>query len=379
VSKRVSAPLARQGQTAKEASMARNAIVLFNLGGPDRLAAVKPFLFNLFYDPAITEMAAPFRWLFAKLITAKRVKAVEANYALMGGRTPLLAETEAQMQALDAALAELSPDDEVRCFMAMRYWHPLSEAAVAAVAAWRPERILLLPLYPQYSAATTGSSLVAWRQAARAAGLDVPTRMVCCYPLEQAFVQAHADLIREFWLQAAAAGKPRLLFSAHGLPEAFIRKGDPYQWQVEQTCAAVAKALAIEDLDWRICYQSRVGPQTWIGPFTDQEVERAGADRVPLVLCPIAFVSEHIETLVEMDDEYAALAARHGVPIYVRVPTLSARPGFIAALAALVRRHLQATPAEGLGGADLTRLCPARFGRCPCRVQADAAATRAAA
>ena len=137
-------------------AMARTAIVLFNLGGPDRLESVKPFLFNLFYDPAITEMAAPFRWLFAKLITAKREKAVQANYALMGGKTPLLAETSAQMQALELALADLG---EIRCFMAMRYWHPLSEAAVAEVAAWRPDRILLLPLYPHYSAATTGSSL----------------------------------------------------------------------------------------------------------------------------------------------------------------------------------------------------------------------------
>jgi ferrochelatase len=364
--------------------MARTAIVLFNLGGPDRLEAVRPFLFNLFFDPAITEMAAPFRWLFAKLITAKREKAVKANYALMGGKTPLLAETEAQMRALDAALAAGRPgsdvSDEIRCFMAMRYWHPLSEETAAAVAAWRPERILLLPLYPQYSAATTGSSLEAWLKAARTAMLDVPTRTVCCYPLEPGFVAAHAELISEVWPKAAAARRPRLLFSAHGLPEAFIKKGDPYQWQIEQTCAAVAKALKIPDLDWQICYQSRVGPQTWIGPFTDQEVERAGADGVPLVLCPIAFVSEHIETLVEMDDEYAILAKQSGVPTYVRVPTLSARPAFIVALATLVRRHLEAETAEILCGADLRRLCPAGFGRCPCRLDADARdATRAAA
>jgi ferrochelatase len=362
--------------------MARTAVVLFNLGGPDRLEAVKPFLFNLFYDPAITEMAAPFRWLFAKLITAKRERAVQANYALMGGKTPLLDETSAQMQALDAALAEIRSEiGEARCFMAMRYWHPLSAAAVAEVIAWQPERILLLPLYPQYSAATTGSSLEAWREAARAAGLDVPTRAICCYPLEPGFVRAHAALIREAWPKAAAAGKPRLLFSAHGLPEAFIKKGDPYQWQIEQTCAAVAEALEIEGLDWQICYQSRVGPQTWIGPFTEQEVERAGADGVPLVLCPIAFVSEHIETLVEMDDEYATLAERSGVPTYVRVPTLSARPEFIEALAALVRRHLGEATEAPLSGADLTRLCPARFGRCPCRLPADATASepRAAA
>ncbi|MGH6887436.1 MAG: ferrochelatase, partial [Geminicoccales bacterium] len=125
--------------------MARTAIVLFNLGGPDKLESVKPFLFNLFYDPAITEMAAPFRWLFAKLITAKREKAVQANYALMGGKTPLLAETLAQQRALEAAL---EGHGEVRCFMAMRYWHPLSDAAVAEVAAFRPDRMILLPLYP---------------------------------------------------------------------------------------------------------------------------------------------------------------------------------------------------------------------------------------
>jgi ferrochelatase len=352
--------------------MPRIAVVLFNLGGPDKLESVKPFLFNLFYDPAITEMAAPFRWLFAKLITAKREKAVQANYALMGGKTPLLAETQAQMTALEAELGhELG---EVRCFMAMRYWHPLSDAAVTEVAAYQPDRIVLLPLYPHYSAATTGSSLDAWSTAARAAGLDVPTRTVCCYPLEPGFIDAHAAIIREAWPKAAAAGKPRLLFSAHGLPEAFINKGDPYQWQIEQTSAAVARALGIDDLDWQICYQSRVGPQTWIGPFTDKEVGRAGADGVPLVVCPIAFVSEHIETLVEMDDEYAVLAKEKGVPAYVRVPTLSARPEFIEALAALVRRHLGAPPGEELSGADLTRVCPAPFRRCPCRQVADARA-----
>jgi ferrochelatase len=361
----------------------KTAVVLFNLGGPDRLESVRPFLFNLFYDPAITEMAAPFRWLFAKLITARREKAVQANYALMGGRTPLLAETEAQMRALDAVLADLR---EVRCFMAMRYWHPLSEETAVEVAAFQPDRIILLPLYPQYSAATTGSSLDVWRQAARNVGLKAPSETVCCYPLEPGFVRAHASLIRDAWAKAAAAGNPRLLFSAHGLPEAFIKKGDPYQWHVEQTCAAVVQALGIADLDWQICYQSRVGPQRWIGPFTDQEIERAGADRVPLLVCPIAFVSEHIETLVEMDDEYAKLAAHSGVPAYVRVPTLSTTPGFIEALAAIIRRRLDRAPpaacaAEVLTGADFSRLCPERYGRCPCRMLARPAAAdpRAAA
>jgi ferrochelatase len=357
--------------------MAKIAVVAFNLGGPDKLASVRPFLFNLFYDPAITELPAPFRWLFAKLITARREKAVQENYALMGGKTPLLEETQAQIAALEAALADLG---EVRCFMAMRYWHPMSEEAVAAVNAFGPDHVILLPLYPHYSAATTGSSLAAWHQAVGKIGLAGRMRTICCYPLEPGFVRAHAEAIREAWPKAAGAGRPRLLFSAHGLPEAFIKKGDPYQWQVEQTCAAVVAELGMPDLDWRICYQSRVGPQKWIGPFTDQEVGRAGADGVAVVMSPIAFVSEHIETLVEMDQEYAELAHKAGVPAYVRVPPLSARPEFIEALAALVRRHL--TPPAGvddLSGPDFDRLCPERFGRCPCRVRAAAPSRERAA
>lgn len=349
--------------------MARTAVVVFNLGGPDRLESVKPFLFNLFYDPAITEMAAPLRWLFAKLLTAKREKSVQANYALMGGKTPLLAETQAQIEALEATLADLA---EVRCFMAMRYWHPLSEAAVAEVEAFQPDRVILLPLYPHYSAATTGSSLSAWHEATTAAGFDRPSRTICCYPLEPAFVRAHAEVIRAAWPKAAAAGKPRLLFSAHGLPETFIKKGDPYQWQIEQTCQAVVDALAIDDLDWTICYQSRVGPQKWIQPFTDKEIERAGADGVPIVMTPIAFVSEHIETLVEMDLEYGELAQQSGVPAYVRVPTLSVHPAFIQALADLVRRHIGAPDeADGVSGPAFARVCPRGFVRCPCRQEMD--------
>jgi len=357
--------------------MPKVAVVLMNLGGPDRLEAVRPFLFNLFFDPAITEMPAPFRWLFAKLITAKREKAVQANYALMGGKTPLIEETQAQIDALEAALDGAG---EIRCFMAMRYWHPKSDAAVAAIQAFAPELVILLPLYPQYSAATTGSSLAAWREAARQVKLGAPVRTICCYPLEPGFIRAHAARIRDVWPRVEGAGRPRLLFSAHGLPEAFINKGDPYQWQVEQTCAAVVAELGMPDLDWRISYQSRVGPQKWIEPYTEEEVKQAGADGVPLVMCPIAFVSEHIETLVEMDREYAELGEQAGVPAFARVPTLTAHPEFIAALAAMVRRQL-APPAgvPELTGADFTRVCPDGYGRCPCRAPRAAADRQRAA
>jgi ferrochelatase len=347
--------------------MAKIATILLNLGGPDRLEAVRPFLFNLFYDPAITEMSAPLRWLFAKAITAKREKAVQANYTVMGGRTPLLEETKAQIEALEPLLSGLG---EVRCFMAMRYWHPMSEEVVAEVKAFDPELVLLLPLYPQYSAATTGSSLRAWQEAADKAGLRVPTRAVCCYPTGPGFIRAHAARIRELWPQASAAGRPRLLFSAHGLPESFIKKGDPYQWQVERTCEAVVRALAIEGLDWRICYQSRVGPQKWIEPYTEGEVARAAAEGRPVVMSPIAFVSEHIETLVEMDHDYAEVARQAGAPAYLRVRTLSAHPEFIGGLAAMVRRELAAPGRPGPVSNEGARLCPSGYGRCPCTAAA---------
>lgn len=342
----------------------KTAVVLLNLGGPDRIEAVKPFLFNLFYDPAITELAAPFRWLFAKLITAKRLKDVQANYRIMGGKTPLLEETEAQARALDRALAA---DGDIRCFVAMRYWHPFSEEAAARVRAWGADRVLILPLYPQYSNATTGSSLRAWREAAAKVGLDLPTRTICCYPNDPAFVRAHAEAIRGHLEAAAQTGRPRLLFSAHGLPETFIAKGDPYQWQIEQTCAAVVEALGLPDLDWVVSYQSRVGPQKWIEPYTEVEVARAGRDGVPLVMVPIAFVSEHIETLVEMDDEYREVAVHAGVPDYRRVPTLSADPMFVDSLADVVRRRLaHFDDGPEVAGPDLLRVCPGGYGRCPC-------------
>ena len=160
-----------------------------------------------------------------------------------------------------------------------------------------------------------------------------------------------------------------MLFSAHGLPEKIIKAGDPYQWQCEQTAAALVSALAIPDLDWVNCYQSRVGPLRWIGPSTEAEIGRAGHDKVPVVVVPIAFVSEHSETLVELDIEYRHLAAEKGVPFYARVPTVSTVPDFIAGLAALVR-FVRAQPveqADGLVCPNGRRVCPSNFSACPGR------------
>ena len=339
--------------------MSRVAVVLFNLGGPDRLDAVGPFLRNLFSDPAIIALPWPLRRVIAAVAAYRRAPEARRVYARLGGGSPLLANTEVQARALEAELADLG---EARVFIAMRYWHPLSEETARAVAAYAPDEVVLLPLYPQFSTTSSGSSLAAWRRAARAAGLSAPTRALCCYPTEPSLVAAHAGLIAPALEAAGGARRARILFSAHGLPKKLIEKGDPYRWQVERTAHAVAAALGEAELDWVVCYQSRVGPLEWIGPSTGDEIGRAGADGVPVVVVPIAFVSEHSETLVELDIEYRELAAANAVPAYVRVPALGTEAGFIRALGDLVRR---ARTGEGLSSQDGGRICPAACGRCP--------------
>jgi protoporphyrin/coproporphyrin ferrochelatase len=340
----------------------RVAIVLFNLGGPDSPEAIRPFLRNLFLDPAILRVPFFVRPFLARIIARARVAPATANYALLGGKSPLLQLTQQQAAALEAALSEM----EAKCFIAMRYWHPFVLEAARAVKAWRPDAVVLLPLYPHFSTTTTGSSLVAWRQAAARIGLAVETTTVCCYPIDPAFTAATAALVKVEYDRARAAldlAVPlRVLFSAHGLPEVIIQNGDPYQWQVEQTVAAVVRSWD-EAVDYRICYQSRATPQKWIGPSTDGEVERAAKDQTAVLVVPIAFVSEHTETLVELDVEYRDLAAKLGVPGYFRVPAQNADSGFIASLAGIVRRALTFGP--GLCSAADGRICDPRQRACP--------------
>ena len=316
-----------------EAGGRKTAVVLFNLGGPDCLEAVQPFLFNLFNDKAIIGAPAPIRWLLAKYISAKRAPIARGIYGHLGGRSPLVPESEHQARALEHVLGH-----GFRCFIARRYWHPFTAEAVTAIKDWGADEVVLLPLYPQFSTTTTGSSLKEWREQAEAYGLNAPTRMACCYPVQEGLVTAMADLVRRGYGEAAQAGTPRVLFSAHGLPKKVIAKGDPYQAQVELTATAVANATGIKDLDWAICYQSRVGPMEWIGPSTEAELERAAKDGVPVVIAPVAFVSEHSETLVELDIEYRHLADRLGIPAYVRVPALGCHPDFIRGLSEVVHR-----------------------------------------
>ena len=342
----------------------RVAVVLFNLGGPDNPDAVRPFLFNLFNDPAIIGAPGLVRWLLAQFISRRRAPVARENYALMGGGSPLLPNTMRQANALEAALSEFG---EARCFVAMRYWHPFARETVGDVKAFAPDHVILLPLYPQYAAATTGSSIADWRNAADRAGFDAPTSTICCYPDDSGFVSAMAELTAEAWKKAATAGNPRILFSAHGLPKREIERGDPYQWQVERTASAIASDLAQKlggPQEWLVSYQSRVGPLEWISPYTDAEIERAGREGRPLVIVPLAFVSEHVETLVELDIEYGELAKQHGVPAYERVRTVNEDGDFIEGLARMVRMAIDGGAPVGCGQGG--RICPADKQRCPC-------------
>jgi len=339
------------------------AIVLFNLGGPDNPDAIRPFLLNLFNDPAILRVPFFVRPFLARKITSARLQPATAAYQLLGGKSPLSQMTEAQAAAIEAALPEL----DAKCFVAMRYWHPFSLAAARAVKAWQPDEVVLLPLYPQYSTTTTGSSLSAWREAAARVGLVAPTSAVCCYPIDPSFIDATLSIVRSAYEAARATLDPatplRILFSAHGLPEAIVRAGDPYQYQIEQTVAALLAAWRRNDLDWKICYQSRATPQQWITPSTDTEVIQAGRDKTAVLVVPIAFVSEHSETLVELDVDYKELAARCGVPGYFRVPTQQLDAGFILSLANLVR--FARDQGVGLHAACDTVACASRNRRCP--------------
>jgi ferrochelatase len=257
----------------------------------------------------------------------------------------------------------------------MRYWHPFTEETVRAVRDWEPDEVLLLPLYPQFSTTTTGSSLAAWREAAVRIGLVTEVRTLCCWFDDPAYAAATAAQIEAEFVQATAMLDPsvklRVLFSAHGLPETIVKAGDPYQFQIERTVASVLAAWGRAEVDWTICYQSRATPQKWIEPSTEQEIERAARDKVALLVVPIAFVSEHSETLVELDVDYRGVAERAGVPGYFRVPTQNSDPAFIAALAGLVRRTRARPP--GLCSHGGGRLCPLVHGGCPQRVPAAVA------
>jgi ferrochelatase len=342
--------------------MTKTAIVLFNLGGPDGPDSIKPFRINLFSDKAI--IRAPFfvRFPLARYIAASSAKAATANYAYMGSKSPLLEFTTQQAHALETALG-----GEAKTFIAMRYWHPFAAEAAKAVKAYNPDRILLLPLYPQYSTTTTGSSLTDWHEAAAAAGLAKPTTTLCCYFSDPAYIAGLAAMLDEDIAAAKATLPPgaklRLLFSAHGLPESIVKSGDPYQSHVEATTAAVLARLADQTVEHQVCYQSRATPQQWLTPSTIDAITQAGEQKIAVLLVPIAFVSDHIETLVELDIENRELAAHHHVPGYFRARVPNADPAFITALADLAKRAI--AHGDGLCSQSGGRVCEAKHKDCP--------------
>ena len=350
------------GQDTNKSSLGprRVAVVLFNLGGPDGPNSVQPFLYNLFADKAIIGLPFGLRQALAWLISSLRKKSAQANYAIMGGGSPLLPQTLAQAEALSAALNQRAPQQETRVFVAMRYWKPFAKQTAKDVSEFAPDEIVLLPLYPQFSTTTTGSSVAQWKNIYRGSGT---TRTICCYPILPAVIEAHATAIETAFAAAGSPAGTRLLFSAHGLPEKIIEAGDPYQAQIEATARAVADRLG-KGWDWQVCYQSRVGPLKWLGPSTPQALQQAADDGLSVIVTPIAFVSEHIETLVELDHEYAELASQLGCPRFIRVPALGIDPGFIGGLAEMTLESLGRAGTLPCAGWS----CPSGHTKCPRKV-----------
>jgi len=334
----------------------KKAIILFNLGGPDSMDAVEPFLYNLFSDPAILGLPGFLRIPLAKFISRKRAPTAKAIYKEMGGKSPILDQTIMQANAIEKSL--VTEMDEYKCFIVMRCWNPRADQVIKEVKNYNPGQIILLPLYPQYSGTTSGSSINEWKIKCKENNLNVETKIICCYPTEEDFVLSHVNLIKEK-IQNQDLENTILIFSAHGLPESKITKGDPYQWQVEKSVEKLVSKLSIKNLNYILSYQSRVGPQKWIGPSTDKTIILNSKLNKNIILSPIAFVSEHSETLVELDIEYKKLAKENGCANYIRVPAVTCHPDFINSLRKSI---LKASSGEKITSSIN---CPEKFKICP--------------
>ena len=334
----------------------KKAVILFNLGGPDSLDAVQPFLFNLFNDPAIISLPGIFRYPLAKFISKRRTPVAKAIYAEMGGRSPILEETQKQADAIEKSLEQ--ENDEYKCFIVMRCWNPRAVDVIKKVKNYNPQQIILLPLYPQYSNATSGSSIKEWSVICRKENLNVETKTICCYPTEKDFILSYASLIKEK-INLNKLSETTLIFSAHGLPENKIKQGDPYQWQVENTVNHLVKKLSISNLNYILSYQSRVGPLKWIGPSTEIIIKEEAIKNKIIIVVPVAFVSEHSETLVELDIEYKKLAIENGSKDYVRVPAVTVNQDFINSL----KTNILSASNGNLFTSSIK--CPEKFKKCP--------------
>lgn len=332
---------------------ARVGVVLFQLGGPDSLDAVEPFLFNLFSDPDIIDFpfARVARPALARIIASRRAQKVREHYASIGGKSPIGDLTRRQAEALER---ELRRNTDARVFVAMRYWHPLTEDVVREIDSDPPRHLVLLPLYPQYSKTTTGSSLNEWRRRYPAAGSRPTPRVITEFYSHPPYVEALVENINQGLGKFGVLDSPgyagdqwfhpspdvHLVFSAHSVPQNVIERGDPYQQQVEATVE-----LAMRRGRWanphRICYQSRVGPGRWLEPSLHATIEKLAAQGAEKVLViPVAFVTDHVETLSEIGIEARGLAGRLGIRQFEVMPALNDSPKFIQALADLVLNSL---------------------------------------
>ena len=339
----------------------KKAVILFNLGGPDKIENVEPFLFNLFNDPAILNLPTILRYPLAKLISNRRAPVAKKIYEELGGSSPILKLTKEQSNALEKKLNQTQTEDEYKCFIVMRCWHPRAKEVIKDVQLYDPNEIILMPLYPQYSAATSGSSIKEWKDVCKKNNYNIKTSSICCYPTDQNFINAHT---KEIIIKIKDLKNFKLIFSAHGLPEKNIKNGDPYQWQVEQSVKAIVKNLNDKNLDWVLSYQSRVGPLKWIGPSTEDIIIENSKIGKHIVLVPIAFVSEHSETLVELDIEYKEIADANGCKNYTRVPALGTNEDFINTMSELIIKKSEYRIKEGLHPPKTQ--CPTYFKKCPC-------------
>jgi protoporphyrin/coproporphyrin ferrochelatase len=316
----------------------RLGVVLFQLGGPDTLAAIEPFLYNLFCDPDIIDF--PFarigRKALAKLISTTRARKVQHHYATIGGGSPIRRFTERQALALETELRGCGLD--ARCFVAMRYWHPFTCEAIVQLRAEQCNELVLLPLYPQYSSTTTGSSLNEWQRLFRA---DFPVHNVGPFYRHPMYLEAVIEKIAEALDRFPRPERVELVFSAHSVPLSVISKGDPYQRQIEETVQ-----LLMQRGRWRnrhrLCYQSKVGASKWLQPSLHRTLRDLAAEKVREVcVVPVAFVSDHVETLGEIDHEARAEARRLGITQFEMSSGLNDSPKFISALGQFVLEALQ--------------------------------------
>ncbi len=322
--------------------MGRVGVLLLNLGGPEKLEDVQPFLFNLFSDPEIIRIPFPaLQKPLAWFISSRRAKTSQANYQQIGGGSPLRRITEAQGSALKAKLQAQGKDAEV--FVGMRYWHPFTEEAIARIKRENLEKLVVLPLYPQYSISTSGSSFrlleQLWHDDPKLAPIDYT--LITSWYARPGYVQAMVGLIRTELDKLPNPDGAHIFFSAHGVPVSYVEDfGDPYQREIEHCVELIMQALGRPN-EHTLAYQSRVGPIEWLQPYTEdaiQDLAQKGVD--DLVVVPISFVSEHIETLQEIDIEYREIAEEAGIKGFHRVPALDTDETFIADLAAMVNEAI---------------------------------------